>query len=194
MSNDTVKITPVRYFAMGEDSFYSFTEDLILNVFPTEKPKRYLAVSRGFDEFFVGAGLCEDEAIYNWKTWFHYNFQKFYRLGASNPKEEKLYRIMQRIVDMDAIYKNSTTNKTVFGTMFTSLASGECPLLFKLDGSEEICKAPHFEYVDSSFLFLKKGERFRGIFEYRDRDNKLLRILDAVPILNKEDEYDDDIE
>ncbi|MBR6435615.1 MAG: hypothetical protein IKS45_03840 [Thermoguttaceae bacterium] len=175
----------VNFFAMSEDYMYSFEETLILNVMIVKQHKEIFVVNRDFDLLFIGVGNTRNEAIADWKMKFHYFFQRFSRLGTRNPFEDKMFRIMQNIIDTDAYDRNATTNRIVLGTIEDCRFEYECPCSFRLEGSDELCEVPSGDFVDPSFILLKKGDRFRGVFEYRDSDNKLLRIHYAMPIPKK---------
>jgi hypothetical protein len=203
-----VKRFPLNFFAMGEDCEYSFVKPPFINIMPLRNGNGFLVVSRGFDEYFTGSGKTESEAFYNWKVHFHYYFQLFSRHGVHSDADVKLYNIMQDILDMKVYDRHSTTNRLVLGTieecrtiehsicLYSSDPSWSpgrnnhkpektLPTLFRLEGSDELCEVPSLLHVDPSFLLLKKGDRFRGVFEYRDHDNALIRIHFAKRISKK---------
>lgn len=184
-SDNAIQYIRVNYFAMSEDCVYSFEDVQILNVLPVRGRHQFIVVNRYFDKLFIGVGDTPTEAVYDWKMKFHFFFQRFSRLGPCNPFEENMFNTMQKIINVDAYDRNSTTNKTVLGTIEDCRFKNKCPSAFRLEGSDEICKVPPYEYVDPSFILLRRGDRFRGVFEYRDCDNKLLRILSAMPIPKK---------
>ena len=150
-----------------------------------EEGRGFITVCRNYDPHFIGVGKTREEAAYDWKAKFHYFFQKFLIFGPGTMKEERLFRLMKKNVKMDVYERNSTTVKIVLGTIEDCRHNKECPRSFRLEGSDEICEVPPYEYVDTSFMFLMKGDRFRGVFEYQDRDNKLIRIRHAMPIPQK---------
>ncbi len=182
MSEGSVQYKEVSFFAMSEDCVYSFIDPLGLNVMELEEGKGFITVCRGYDEHFIGRGMTREEAAYDWKAKFHCFFQKFMKFGPSNMKEEKLFRLMKKNMRMDVYERNSTSNRIVLGTIEECRFYDMCPRTFRLESSDEVCEVPPYEYVDASFMLLKKGDRFRGVFEYQDRDNKLIRILHAMPI------------
>ena len=186
MANENaVEQVRVNFFAQSEDCMYSFKEELVLYVLHAKKENKRIVVNREFDLLFIGVGNDRDEAIADWKMKFHYFFQRFSRWGTRNPFEEKKFRTMQRLIDTDAYDRNATTNKIVLGTIEDCRFHNNCPCTFKIEGSDELCSVPSYMHVDPSFILMKKGDRFRGVFEYRNSDNKLLRIHYAMPIPKK---------
>lgn len=183
MANENaVEQVRVHFFALSEDCMYSFKEALVLYVLHSRKQNKRIVVNREFDPLFFGIGDDRDEAIVDWKMKFHYFFQRFSRWGTRNPFEDKMFKAMQNIIDTDVYDRNATTNRIVLGTIEDCQFNNNCPCTFKIEGSDELCTVPSYLHVDPSFILLKKGDRFRGIFEYRNIDNKLLRILHAMPI------------
>ncbi len=186
MANENaVERVRVNFFALSEDCMYSFKEELFLFVLHSKKQSKLFVVNREFDLLFIGVGDDRDKAIADWKMKFHYFFQRFSRWGTRNPFEGKMFRTMQSLIDSDAYDRNATTSKVVLGTIEDCQFNNNCPCTFKIEGSDELCSVPSYMHVDPSFILLKRGDRFRGIFEYRNSDNKLLRILHAMPIPKK---------
>ena len=186
MANEnTVEQVRVHFFALSEDCMYSFKKELVLNVMYVKNQSKIFVVNLYFDLLFIGVGDDRDEAIADWKMKFHYFFQRFSRWGTRNPFEEKKFRTMQRLIDTDAYDRNATTNRIVLGTIEGCQFHNNCPSAFKIEGSDELCSVPPYMHVDPSFILLKRGDRFRGIFEYRNSDNKLLRIHYAMQIPKK---------
>lgn len=184
-NENAVEQVRVNFFALSEDCMYSFKEALVLYVLHSPKQSRLFVVNREFDPLFTGDGDNRDEAIANWKMKFHYFFQRFSRWGTRNPFEDKMFRIMQSLIDTDAYDRNATTNRIVLGTIEDCQFNNNCPCTFKIEGSDELCSVPPYMHVDPSFILLKRGDRFRGVFEYRNSDNKLLRIHYAESIPKK---------
>lgn len=182
MSEGSVQYKEVPYFAMSEDCIYSFINPLGLNTMTLKNEPGFITVCRGYDEHFIGVGKTRAEAAYDWKAKFHCFFQKFLIHGPSTDKEEKLYRLMRDNIDMDVYERNSTTNRVVVGTIEDCRFYNQCPRSYSLEGSDGVYDIPPYEFVDKSFMLLKKGDRFRGVFEYQNRDYKLIRILYATLI------------
>ena len=183
--DDSVQYKEVSCFAMNENCMYSFIDPLGLNVMDMEEGKGFITVCRNYDEHFIGVGKTREEAAYDWKAKFHCFFQKFMTLGPSTMKEEKLFLLMRKNMKMDEYDRDLTSNRIVLGTIEECRFFEEFPSSFRLESSDELCEVPSYEYVDRSFMLLRKGDRFRGVFEYQDRDNKLIRILHAMPIPKK---------
>ena len=183
--DDSVRYKEVSYFAMSEDCIYSFIDPLGLNFMELEDHKGFMAACRNYDLHFMGFGKTREEAAYDWKAKFHFFYQKFLVYGPRTMKERVLFHLMRDNIKKDVYNWNSTTNRIVLGTIETCRYFNECPCKFRLEGSDEVCEVPPYEYVDTSFMFLMKGDRFRGVFEYQDRDNKLIRIRHAMPIPQK---------
>ncbi|MBR5709572.1 MAG: hypothetical protein IKX40_02335 [Thermoguttaceae bacterium] len=182
MSDDHVQFKNVPFFAMSEDCDYSFINPLGLNTMQMRDESGFITVCRYYDEHFIGVGKTRAEAAYDWKAKFHCFFQKFLIHGPSSDKEEELYRLMRDNIDMDAYERNSTTNREVVGTIVDCRFDDQCPRSYSLDGSDGVYEIPPYEHVDNSFMLLKKGDRFRGLFEYQNSDYKLIRILYATLI------------
>lgn len=187
MSGRIVQFKEVPYFAMSEDCVYSFIKPLRLHTLPSRRDDGFLAVCRYYSRYFAGDGKTREEAYYDWKAKFHYFFQLFLKYGPSTMKDEELFRLMQDNLKKDVYERNSTTNRIVLGTIVDCRLDNECPRSFWLESADELCEVPPYEHVDVSFMLLLKGDRFRGVFEYRNIDNKLLRILHAMPIPKKPD-------
>ena len=180
--DDSVQYKEVPFFAMSEDCDYSFIDPLGLNTMGFEDEPGFITVCRGYDEHFIGSGKTRAESAYDWKAKFHYFFQKFLIHGPSTDEEEKLYHLMRDNIDMDAYERNLTTNREVVGTIEDCRFYDQCPRSYSLEGSDGVYEIPPYEHVDKSFMLLKKGDRFRGLFEYQNRDYKLIRILYATRI------------
>lgn len=176
-----VNSNKLSYFSMSEDCIYSFIVPQVLHTFPLRDKPGYLAVTKNFDDYFVGIGKNRGSALYDWKVKFHCYFQRFSLLGTREDWEKELFDKMQDLIDMTVYDANTTSATLVYGTI-NSCREGElCPCSYRLDGSADIYQVPAYEYVDSTFFLLNKGEHFRAVFEYRNRDNKLSKILYAEP-------------
>lgn len=175
----------LTYFSMSEDCIYSFTQAQVVHTFPLRDKPGYLAVTKDFDDYFVGVGKNRGSALYDWKVKFHCYYQRFSILGAKADWEKELFDKMQEVIDTTVHDVNKTTATLVYGTINSCRANDLCPCSFKLDGSPDIYQIPAYEYVDQTLFLLHKGEKFRAVFEYRNRDNKLLRILYAESMEKK---------
>lgn len=178
----------LTYFSMSEDCMYSFIQPQVLNTFPLKDKPGYIAATKNFDDYFVGLGKNRGSALYDWKAKFHCYFQRFSLLGTRAEWEKEMFDLMQDIIDMQVYNANTTAAVLVHGTINSCRENDICPCSFRLDGSADIYQVPAYEYVDPTFFLLHKGEKFRAVFEYRNRDNKLSKILYAEPLKGNKDE------
>lgn len=178
-TNKSVQQDNLTYFSMSEDCMYSFTQTQVLNTFPLKDKPGFQAVTRNFDDYFVGVGKSRGSALYDWKAKFHCYYQLLSLQGTTTDWEKNLFNAMQDVIDVDVYNANTTRSVLVNGTINSCREGDICPCSFKLKGSQDIYQVPAYEYVDPTFFLLHKGDKFRAVFEYRNRDNKLTRILYA---------------
>lgn len=174
-----VHYNKLDYFSMSGSCMYSFYKTKCLNTFPLKDKPGFIATCQGFDEYFVGVGKSRSSAIYDWKAKFHCNYQRLSEQKSKTENEESLYKKLEETFDVDVYNANKTTVRVVHGIIASCRDDTKCPCSYRFKGSADTYQVPAYEYVDSSLFLLNKGDRFRGVFEYRNRDYKLLRILYA---------------
>lgn len=178
MKENNVIVKKVSEFTFGHNCVYRFQEPLVLNAIALRDQPGFIVVNIYFDEFYIGVGKSVDSAIYDWETKFHGYYQRFERLGYLTPREEEIYNIMSSLLDVDYYKENQHYAKVVTGEIVSCREyDGLFPSSYKLTGSEELKPFPEYTRTDANLMTLEKGDKFKGVFEYKLSDGSLHSVL-----------------
>lgn len=182
-----VVVQEISEFTFGRNCVYMFPKPLTLNAMPMRGQPGFIVVNRQFDPFFIGVGKTVESGIYDWESKFHGYYQRFERLGYFTEKEEQLYELMSQVMDKKVYRENRCCTKIVSGEIVGCREEhGLFPCSYKLDNSGEMKPFPEYTTVDAQLMTLEKGDRFKGVFEYRLSDGSLKSVLHIERLSNEE--------
>lgn len=184
-----VVVKQIDEFTFGRNCIYKFPESLTLNALPMRGQPGFIIVNRHFDPFFIGMGKTIDSGIYDWESKFHGYYQRFEQLGFFTEEEEKLYELMSSVLDKKAYKESRCCTKVVTGEIASCREQhGLFPSSYKLYNSDELKPFPEYTETDPKLMTLEKGDKFKGVFEYKVSDGSLKSVLYIEKLSNEEED------
>lgn len=157
---------------------YLFNNPPTLNFLPMPEEQGYVAVSYGYDPFFVGKGKTRHGAEYDWKTKFHYYYS---RMMKYDDVKEELKKLFDSAIDSEMYLNSAPIVIEKEGVVVKTRLPEGLPSVIRWRGSSDIVAVPDFSKVHEGMLYFKKGEHFRAVVSYDRGTYKLTDILYVAP-------------